>query len=59
MKKIIQITDKNAKTSGIIYWKDKSFKERMEALEFLRQQYINNNHVPERLQRVITIIRKK
>lgn len=41
------------------YWQSKSHEERLEALELLRQQYMEANNVPQRLQRVCRIIKRK
>ena len=59
MEKIIIITHKDLPDPSIAYWKSKTFAERIEALEFLRKQYILEHHVDERLQRVYQIVERK
>lgn len=62
MEKVLHIfsnKDKNSeKEYWIKYWHSKSSDERMNALENLRNQYIEMTNAPRRLQRVINIIRK-
>ena len=67
MEKVVHIFDKNDKNSGdkntekeywINYWHSKTPSERLDALEELRQQYIEMTNAPRRLQRVVNIIRK-
>ena len=55
--KIVQLKDKN---SDFLYWTSRSEIERLQAVEILRQQYINyKNDVQPRLQRVCRIINQK
>jgi len=55
--KIVQLKDKN---SDFQYWSSKTEIERLQAVEMLRQQYINYKHdVQSRLQRVYRIINQK
>jgi hypothetical protein len=55
--KIVHLKDKN---SDFRYWSSKTEIERLEAVEMLRQQYINYKHdVQSRLQRVYRIINQK
>ncbi len=59
MEKIIAITRKEKGRTDFLYWQTKTPKERIEALEFLRKQFMVSNHVDERLQRVYRIVRQK
>ncbi len=56
MEKVIKKTSTKENNSDLEYWLTKTPQERLDALEFLRQQYINfNNDAKSRLQRVCTI----
>ncbi len=59
MDKILKIVKLENEPSDFDYWGGKSASERLEAIEFLRQQYIkfNKNLNPE-FQRVCRVIRK-
>ncbi len=60
MEKVIKKTSTREKQSDLEYWLTKTPQERLDALEFLRQQYINfNKNVQPRLQRVCTITSQK
>jgi hypothetical protein len=60
MEKVIKKTTTREKQSDLEYWLTKTPQERLDALEFLRQQYINfNKNVKPRLQRVCTITNQK
>lgn len=60
MEKVIKKTTTREKQSDFEYWLTKTHQERLDALEFLRQQYINfNKNVQSRLQRVCTITNQK
>ena len=50
MEKVIFITHKDQPDPAIKYWQSRTPAERIEALEFLRKQYILAHHVDERLQ---------
>ncbi len=55
--KIVHLKDKN---TDFLYWNSRSEIERLQAIETLRQQYINyKNDVQSRLQRVYRIINQK
>ncbi|MEO7306634.1 MAG: hypothetical protein ABIR78_03875 [Ferruginibacter sp.] len=55
--KIVQLKDKN---TDFIYWMSKSETERLQAIETLRQQYINyKKDVQSGFQRVYRIINQK
>lgn len=60
MEKVIKKTSIKEKQSDLEYWLSKTPQERLEALEFLRQQYIlSNKNVSSRLQRVLRITQQK
>lgn len=55
--KIVQLKDRN---TDFMYWMSKSEIERLQAIETLRQQYINyKKDVQPRLQRVYRIVNQK
>ena len=57
MEKVVTITT-NKNQNDFNYWKSKSVEERLNAMEFLRQQYSNyENQLSEGLQRVFRVIR--
>jgi hypothetical protein len=60
MEKVIKKTTTKEQQSDLKYWLTKTPQERLDALEFLRQQYINfNKNVQPRLQRVCKVINQK
>jgi hypothetical protein len=60
MEKVIKKTTTREKQSDLEYWLTKTPLERLDALEFLRQQHINfNKNVQPRLQRVCTVTNQK
>jgi len=60
MEKVIKKTTTKEQQSDLEYWLTKTPQERLDALEFLRQQYINfNKNVQPRLQRVCKVINQK
>ncbi len=60
MEKIVKIINIHQKTNDFLFWASKSPQERIDALETLRQNYINlKYHVQPRFQRVYTIIERK
>lgn len=55
--KIVQMKDKN---NDFLFWSSKTEVERLQAIETLRQQYINyKKDVQSRLQRVYRIVNQK
>ncbi len=55
--KIVQLKDKN---NDFLFWSSKTEVERLQAIETLRQQYINyKKDVQPRLQRVYRIVNQK
>jgi|JI6StandDraft_1071083.scaffolds.fasta_scaffold10581_7 hypothetical protein len=60
MEKSLKIVQLKDKTTDFIYWTSKTELERLQAIEILRQQYINyKKDVQSRLQRVYRIINQK
>ena len=58
MQKELKITTLHNGTSDFSYWITKSYTERLETIEFLRQQYIKYNDISEGLQRICRITNK-
>lgn len=58
MDKTIKIVSFHQEQNDYQYWMKKSPLERLEAIEFLRQQYIKFRHANGRLQRVCSVITK-
>ena len=60
MEKSLKIVQLKDQSTDFLYWTSKSEIERLQAVETLRQQYINyKNDVQSRLQRVYGIINQK
>jgi hypothetical protein len=60
MEKALRIISLKDKQSDYSYWMSKSFIERLNAIELLRNQYIKfNKDVQPRLQRVCRIVNQK
>jgi len=58
--KVLKITTLKDKQSDFAYWVSKSYGERMDAVEFLREQYIKfKKDVQPRLQRVCRVVNQK
>ena len=59
MDKVIRIISQKAEKSDFIFWKNKSFAERIDAIEFLRNQYYSlSKNVQQRFQRVCRVVDK-
>lgn len=57
MEKVLKITSIKDNSSDFAYWSTKSFNERLDAIEILRQQYFRfKKDVQPRLQRVCRIV---
>jgi hypothetical protein len=60
MEKKPKIVNLKDKSTDFIFWNSKSEIERLQAIEILKQQYINyKKYVQSRLQRVYIIINKE
>ena len=59
MDRVVKITSLKDKSSDFAYWSTKTDKEKLEAIELLREQYIKfKKDVQSRLQRVCTVVNK-
>ena len=57
MEKVLKIISLKDRKSDFLFWKSKSFLERLEAIEFLRNQYFSlNKDVQQGFQRVCRVI---
>lgn len=60
MEKVLKITSVKEKQSDYSYWITKSPQERLAAIEFLRQQFINHkNDSKPGLQRICKVTNRK
>ncbi len=60
LDKTLKITSLKEKNSDFTYWSTKSFQERIDALELLREQYIKfNKDAKQGFQRVCRIVKQK
>ena len=59
MEKVVKITSLHSQESDREYWAKKSPRERIEALEMLRQQQMEQPIDAQRVQRVYRIIKRK
>jgi len=58
MHKKLKIVSFHSQKSDLDFWLTKTYIERLEAIEFLRKQYLHFKNVNEGLQRVCTITHK-
>lgn len=58
MERVVRIVDKGNVPSDKSFWLKRTPQERLEAVEFLRQQYMSNTHAEQRLQRVCRIVER-
>jgi hypothetical protein len=59
MDKVVRITSLKDKGTDFLFWKTKTDQERLEAIEFLRQQYFSlNKDIQQGFQRVCRVIEK-
>lgn len=57
MEKVVKILHLKDKQSDYVFWQTRSYKDRLEAIELLRSQYIKfDKNVQPRLQRVCRVI---
>lgn len=60
MEKTVRIVNLKQQENDFHYWNSRSDQERLQAIEFLRQQYINYiGHAESGFQRVFVITNKK
>lgn len=58
--KVVQVTRMNQPASDYAYWRSRPIQERIDALEALRQQYIEfRKDVYPGLQRVLRVVKQK
>lgn len=58
-RKIVRITTNKEQPSDYQYWITRPYKERIDAIEMLRQSYMSSrNDIPDRLQRVYRLTRQ-
>ena len=58
MKKKLRISTVNHRETDWEYWKSKSYKDRLEAIELLRNQFFKFKNVTQGLQRICRVITK-
>ncbi|MBS1940737.1 MAG: hypothetical protein JST38_07670 [Bacteroidetes bacterium] len=58
MERIVRITSLRAKETGRAYWMLRTVAERLEAIEFLRQQWMGPGHAEQRLQRICVVAQR-
>ena len=59
MEKVVKILHLKDKQSDYVFWQTRSYKDRLEAIELLRSQYIKfDKNVQPRLQRVCRVIKQ-
>ncbi len=58
LEKVVTRTERHKAGYDKAYWDTKTPQERIDAVEFLRQQYIEYTNAPQRLQRVIKIVKR-
>lgn len=59
MEKAVKIVHLKDRNTDFQYWMSRSETERLEAIETLRNQFINYNDVEPRLQRVCRVVNQK
>lgn len=60
MEKVVKIVNLKDKQCDYDFWQTKDFKDRLEAIEMLRSQYIKfNADVQPRLQRICRVINQE
>lgn len=58
MDKVVKIVKLHSEETDYMFWKSKTGLQRLEAIEFLRQQYMKFTNASQRIQKVCTIIKK-
>jgi hypothetical protein len=58
MERTVRITTKHETGADKAFWRTRTPEERLEALEFLRAQYMAYIHAEQRLQRVCRIVER-
>ena len=57
-RNVFEVVDMHV-SDDTAYWRDRSFIERIETIEFLRKAMFGHDRVSERLQRILTITELK
>ncbi len=57
-KKNSQIVKLHSEETDYVFWKSKIGLQRLEAIEFLRQQHMKFTNASQRIQKVCTILKK-
>lgn len=57
MERVVRIVTLKDESQAKLFWRDRTPAERLAALEYLRQQYMEPAHAEQRLQRVCRIAR--
>jgi hypothetical protein len=57
-RKVFEVVDMHV-SDDAAYWRDRSYIERIETIEFLRKVMFGHDRVSERLQRILTIAELK
>jgi hypothetical protein len=55
---VFEVVDLHA-SDDTVYWRDRSYTERIEAIEFMRKVMFGHDRVSERLQRILTVTELK
>jgi hypothetical protein len=58
MERTMRIVSLKEQPKDRLFWRDRTPAERLEALEFLRQQYMGPTHAEQRLQRICRVAKK-
>jgi hypothetical protein len=58
MERIVRVTKLKEPPSDRAYWSEQPVEKRLEAVEFLRQQYMGPTYAEQRLQRVCRVAQK-
>ena len=58
MDRVVRITHRKEAEADKEFWRSRSPQERLEAIEFLRGQYMAYTHAEQRLQRVCRIVER-
>lgn len=59
MEKVITVVSKKESADNRAYWFSKTPEERLAALEFLRDQYIELTNAPKRLQKILRVVKRE
>lgn len=57
-REAFEVVDMN-ESDDMSYWRDRSYKERIETIEFMRKAMFGHDRISERLQRIFTVTELK